>query len=143
MLDTLTLLSVLVIDQVIKITVKTTMYVGQHIDVTPWCQICFTENKGMAFGFSFSCTRDPPGGSGYQPAALREDTTPPLLPLHRNYDRISSVRQLFLVQSAPFRPEFFRFFANAPYFSSTTVTPASPSPYRPSRKPFTFRCPFK
>lgn len=56
MLATLTLLSVLVIDQVIKITVKTTMYVGQHIDVTPWCQICFTENKGMAFGFSFSGT---------------------------------------------------------------------------------------
>lgn len=45
---------VLVIDQIIKIAVKTHMWVGERISVTDWFQIFFTENKGMAFGLDFS-----------------------------------------------------------------------------------------
>ena len=38
------------IDQVIKVVVKTGMYLHQSIHVTDWFQILFTENDGMAFG---------------------------------------------------------------------------------------------
>ena len=41
---------VLVIDQLIKIAVKTNMYFHESIRVTDWCYIYFTENNGMAFG---------------------------------------------------------------------------------------------
>ena len=44
------ILSVLIIDQIIKIVVKTHMEIGQSIEVTPWFQILFVENNGMAFG---------------------------------------------------------------------------------------------
>ena len=44
------ILSVLVIDQIIKILVKTNMHLGQVIDITSWFKICFVENNGMAFG---------------------------------------------------------------------------------------------
>ena len=46
-------LAVIVIDQIIKIAVKTNMSLYEHIDVTSWCQIFFVENRGMAFGMSF------------------------------------------------------------------------------------------
>ena len=43
-----------VIDQVIKILVKTNMELGQHIYVIGnWFQILFIENEGMAFGMKF------------------------------------------------------------------------------------------
>lgn len=41
---------VLVIDQAIKIAVKTSMFFHESIHVTDWCYIYFTENNGMAFG---------------------------------------------------------------------------------------------
>ena len=41
---------VLVIDQWIKIAVKTHMYLHESIRVTDWFYILFTENPGMAFG---------------------------------------------------------------------------------------------
>jgi len=44
------ILSVLVIDQIIKILVKTGMTLGESIDITPWFKILFVENNGMAFG---------------------------------------------------------------------------------------------
>jgi signal peptidase II len=44
------ILSVLVIDQIIKILVKTGMSLGESIDVAPWFKILFVENNGMAFG---------------------------------------------------------------------------------------------
>lgn len=44
------ILSVLVIDQIIKIMVKTHMSLGESIDVTSWFKILFVENNGMAFG---------------------------------------------------------------------------------------------
>lgn len=43
-----------VIDQVIKILVKTNMEIGEHIHVVGnWFQILFIENEGMAFGMKF------------------------------------------------------------------------------------------
>ena len=43
-----------VIDQVIKVLVKTNMSIGEHFNVLgDWFQILFIENKGMAFGMSF------------------------------------------------------------------------------------------
>ncbi len=43
-----------VIDQVIKILVKTNMSIGEHFSVIGnWFQILFIENEGMAFGMKF------------------------------------------------------------------------------------------
>lgn len=43
-----------VIDQVIKVLVKTNMEIGQHFNVIGnWFQILFIENEGMAFGMKF------------------------------------------------------------------------------------------
>ena len=44
------ILSVLVVDQIIKVLVKTNMSLGQSFEITSWFQICFVENNGMAFG---------------------------------------------------------------------------------------------
>lgn len=44
------ILSVLVVDQIIKILVKTGMSLGESIDITSWFKILFVENNGMAFG---------------------------------------------------------------------------------------------
>lgn len=47
-------IALLVLDQVVKILVKTNMTLGQSISVFgDWFQIYFIENKGMAFGMSF------------------------------------------------------------------------------------------
>ena len=46
----LIILAVLIVDQIIKIWVKTHMYWHESIRVTDWCYIFFTENNGMAFG---------------------------------------------------------------------------------------------
>lgn len=43
-------LAVLIIDQLIKIWVKTNMYWHESIRITDWFYIFFTENNGMAFG---------------------------------------------------------------------------------------------
>ena len=48
----LIVLLLLVIDQVIKIEVKTGMYLHESIRVTDWFYISFIENKGMAFGMT-------------------------------------------------------------------------------------------
>ena len=51
---TLLVVLLLVIDQVVKILVKTNMTVGQSIPVFgKWFQILFIENNGMAFGLQF------------------------------------------------------------------------------------------
>jgi len=47
------ILLVIIIDQIIKIEVKTNMALGEHITITNWFQIAFVENNGMAFGMSF------------------------------------------------------------------------------------------
>ena len=43
-------IGIIAVDQVIKVAVKTGMYLHQSIRVTDWFQILFTENEGMAFG---------------------------------------------------------------------------------------------
>ena len=43
-------LTTLVLDQALKIWVKTHMYLGQEYQVFDWFYIHFTENNGMAFG---------------------------------------------------------------------------------------------
>ena len=48
-----TILFVLITDQIIKVAVKTNMFLHEKIDVTSWFQICFVENEGMAFGMDF------------------------------------------------------------------------------------------
>ena len=46
--------ALVVIDQVIKVLVKTNMELGEQIYlIGDWCRLCFVENKGMAFGMSF------------------------------------------------------------------------------------------
>ncbi len=47
---TLLSVAVIAIDQILKIAVKTGMYLGQSIRITDWFYIFFTENDGMAFG---------------------------------------------------------------------------------------------
>ena len=41
---------VLIVDQAIKIWVKTNMFLHQNYKITDWFYIYFTENNGMAFG---------------------------------------------------------------------------------------------
>ena len=43
-------LAAIIIDQIIKILVKTNMFMHEEIEITPWFKILFTENSGMAFG---------------------------------------------------------------------------------------------
>ena len=49
-LSALIVIAVLIIDQIIKIWVKTSMYWHESIKITDWFYIYFTENNGMAFG---------------------------------------------------------------------------------------------
>lgn len=43
-----------VVDQIIKVLVKTNMELGEHFSVIGnWFQILFVENEGMAFGWAF------------------------------------------------------------------------------------------
>ncbi len=41
---------VLIIDQTVKIWVKTHFYLGEDLEIFSWFQLRFIENKGMAFG---------------------------------------------------------------------------------------------
>ena len=52
-LSALLIFLVLIIDQWIKIAVKTNMYMHEKIHVTDWFYFYFTENRGMAFGWEF------------------------------------------------------------------------------------------
>lgn len=49
----LLVVAILVIDQIIKILVKTNMTLGESIRVTNWFYINFVENEGMAYGMKF------------------------------------------------------------------------------------------
>jgi len=44
---------VLILDQLLKVWIKTNMMIGQEIQFLDWFIIHFTENKGMAFGIEF------------------------------------------------------------------------------------------
>lgn len=45
------ILSVLIIDQVLKIWIKTHFYLGESHEIFSWFQIAFIQNNGMAFGW--------------------------------------------------------------------------------------------
>ncbi|MDD3033126.1 MAG: lipoprotein signal peptidase [Bacteroidales bacterium] len=47
---------ILMIDQIVKILIKTHMTIGESIHVFNWFQILFVENNGMAFGMQFGGT---------------------------------------------------------------------------------------
>lgn len=47
---TFVILSVLMLDQYVKIMIKTNMYYHESIHITDWFYIHFIENNGMAFG---------------------------------------------------------------------------------------------
>ena len=44
---------VLIVDQILKVWIKTNLILGQEIHFFDWFIIHFTENRGMAFGFEF------------------------------------------------------------------------------------------
>lgn len=48
----LIIIGMIVIDQVVKIAVKTHMALGESFELFPWFKILFVENPGMAFGMS-------------------------------------------------------------------------------------------
>lgn len=50
-LSLIIILVIIVLDQWIKIWVKTHFYLGEHVDVLPFFQLRFVENPGMAFGW--------------------------------------------------------------------------------------------
>ena len=46
--------ALVIIDQIIKVVVKTNMSIGESVNVFgDWFQICYVENEGMAFGMKF------------------------------------------------------------------------------------------
>lgn len=47
------IIAVIVIDQLIKIWVKTHFYLGESYRIASWFQLVFVENNGMAFGMEF------------------------------------------------------------------------------------------
>ena len=49
----LIVVALLVIDQIIKIWVKTSMCLHESIEITPWFYINFIENNGMDYGMTF------------------------------------------------------------------------------------------
>lgn len=44
---------VVILDQVLKIWVKTSFYLGEEREITSWFKLSFIENNGMAFGWQF------------------------------------------------------------------------------------------
>ena len=47
------MVAIVVIDQIIKIYVKTHFYLGEDVEWTSWMHIKFIENSGMAMGMNF------------------------------------------------------------------------------------------
>ena len=44
------IIAVILIDQILKIWVKTNFYLGEELYITSWFRLLFIENNGMAFG---------------------------------------------------------------------------------------------
>ena len=44
------IIAILIIDQITKVYVKTSMTIGESIHITDWFYIYFIENNGMAYG---------------------------------------------------------------------------------------------
>ena len=56
-LSILIVLGILILDQVIKIEVKTNMFYNESIHITDWFYLRFIENPGMAFGMQYLPSR--------------------------------------------------------------------------------------
>lgn len=52
-LATIIIVAVILIDQIMKIWVKTNFFYGEEYTITDWFRLYFIENNGMAFGFEF------------------------------------------------------------------------------------------
>ena len=50
---TIIIVAIILIDQAIKISIKSNMYLGEYIHITDWFYIDFVENNGMAYGMTF------------------------------------------------------------------------------------------
>ena len=50
-LATIVIVAVILLDQILKIWVKTNFYYGEELYITDWFRLFFIENNGMAFGF--------------------------------------------------------------------------------------------
>ena len=46
------ILLIIIADQMLKIHVKTSFYLGEQVDVTSWFKLLYVQNPGMAFGWS-------------------------------------------------------------------------------------------
>lgn len=46
------ILSVIILDQIIKFWIKTSFYLGEDLQIFPWFHLLFVENNGMAFGMT-------------------------------------------------------------------------------------------
>lgn len=42
---------VIIVDQIVKIWVKTSFYLGESVEILPFFELRFVQNNGMAFGF--------------------------------------------------------------------------------------------
>ena len=49
----LTILIAIILDQLLKVYVKTHFVLGEEVVIFDWFKIHFTENNGMAMGFEF------------------------------------------------------------------------------------------
>lgn len=47
------IIGVIILDQTLKIWVKTGFYLGECVEITSWFKLLFIENNGMAFGMEF------------------------------------------------------------------------------------------
>ena len=54
LISLLIVLVIVIIDQAIKIYVKTHFYLGEQVEVASWFRLLFVENNGMAFGMELA-----------------------------------------------------------------------------------------
>lgn len=53
LLATALIIAVIILDQLLKVWVKTHFYINEDIEITSWFHLHFIENNGMAFGMEF------------------------------------------------------------------------------------------
>lgn len=53
LIATAIILTVIILDQILKIWVKTHFYLNENLEITSWFHLHFIENNGMAFGMEF------------------------------------------------------------------------------------------
>lgn len=53
LIATAIILTVIILDQILKIWIKTHFYLNEDLEITSWFHLHFIENNGMAFGMEF------------------------------------------------------------------------------------------